>query len=245
MTLDIQEILDSYPRCRQPLEAGQQEIYVKEYQHNRSGTAFLPRIVSWLESWCHRQIAAAGQDSNLVLEIGAGNLNHLRYEGRFAAYDVVEPFDELLSQSQDREQVRDEFKELADCPLDRRYDRILSQLTLEHLTDLPSMIAMSGRLLSCDGKFQAGIPSEGGFLWALSWKATTGVAYRIRTGLDYGVLMRHEHVNTAPEIEAVVRYFFERVHVRRFPTPLLHFSTYGYIEATGPRVDRCNSFLEA
>ena len=50
---------------------------------------------------------------------------------------------------------------------------------------------------------QACIPSEGGAFWWLSWRLSTGMSYYIRTGLDYGVAMRHEHVNTAPEIVAI------------------------------------------
>lgn len=41
----------------------------------------------------------------------------------------------------------------------------------------------------------------------MAWRLSTGVGFWLRNKLPYGVLMRHEHVNDAEEIEAVVRYF--------------------------------------
>ena len=48
-------------------------------------------------------------------------------------------------------------------------------------------------------------------LWKLGWKLTTGLEFRLKYGLDYAVLMRHEHVNTAFEIETVLREYFGNV----------------------------------
>jgi hypothetical protein len=56
-----------------------------------------------------------------------------------------------------------------------------------------------------------GVPSEGTLLWRLGWKFTTGLEFRLKYHLDYGVLMKHEHVNTAAEIEAVLKMYFENV----------------------------------
>ena len=92
--------------------------------------------------------------------------------------------------------------------------------------------------------FQAGIPSEGGLLWWLGWRLSTGLGFYLRTGLDYGVLMRHEHVNNAQEIIAVVTHFFENVTVVRFPTPICQLSFYSYIKAQRPRRTIAQEFLE-
>jgi hypothetical protein len=114
---------------------------------------------------------------------------------------------------------------------------------LEHLDDLPMIVARAALLLRDDGVFQAGIPSEGGFLWTLAWRTTTGVAYWLRNRLDYGVLMHHEHLNTAAEIEAVVGHFFGKVEVARFPLPLRQLSFYSYLEARQPNADRARAYL--
>jgi hypothetical protein len=66
--------------------------------------------------------------------------------------------------------------------------------------------------------------------------------YRIQRGLDYGALMRHEHLNTADEILALLNHFYEKVEVSRFPLPLRHLSFYTAITAYHPRRERCRHF---
>jgi hypothetical protein len=45
----------------------------------------------------------------------------------------------------------------------------------------------------------------------MAWRYGTGPVFRLRTGLDYAVMMRHEHVNTADEIESCMHYFSRRL----------------------------------
>ena len=41
-----------------------------------------------------------------ILELGAGNLNHLKYERDFHIYDIVEPFRELYKDSPELKKIR-------------------------------------------------------------------------------------------------------------------------------------------
>jgi len=66
--------------------------------------------------------------------------------------------------------------------------------------------------------------------------ATTGLEFRLRHGLDYGDLMRHEHVNTAAEIEALVKALFEHVEIKSFGVGR-QLSLYRFLAAKGPRLD--------
>ena len=125
------------------------------------------------------------------------------------------------------------------------YDGILSVAVLEHLTDLPRILARAGVLLDKGGTFRAGFPSEGGFLWGLSWRMTTGIEYRLKRGLDYGAIMRHEHVNTDDEILSLLHYFFAQVSIRRFPFPSRHLSLYITAIAREPYLDRCLNFSQS
>jgi hypothetical protein len=215
----------------------------KEYLLNRGGGTLANRLALRAESWMHRMIAQRALPG-AVLEIGGGTLNHLPYEPEVADYDVVEPFEALYSESANRPRVRRIFPNIEEVPKESRYDRIVSIAALEHLEDLPKIIARSALLLSEGGIAQHSIPSEGGMLWGVSWRLTTGLAYRLRNGLSYGVAMRHEHINDAPEIIAVLAWFFERVEIRRYPVPFHHVSLYTYVEATHPRCDRCREYLE-
>ena len=238
---DTDAILARYPKQRPALPPAYQRIYEREYKMNREGGSFITRISTGLEAWMHRRVARAPAAD--VLEIGAGTLNQLQYEAAQPRYDVVEPFAALYTSSPVLGQVDTVYADIADVPADRRYGRVTSVAVLEHLDDLPAIVARAALLLRDDGVFQAGIPSEGGVLWTLAWRSTTGVAYWLRNGLDYGVLMHHEHLNTAAEIEAVVGYFFETQKVARFPLPLRQASFYTYLEARRPRADRAKSFL--
>jgi hypothetical protein len=236
------DLLASYPRSRRPLTPAHQAGYVEFYRHNRAGASGLARVVSGLEGWMHRRVARRG-GSGALLEIGAGNLNHVRFEPAVEPYDVVEPFHELWHDSPYRGCIRHFFDDVADVPAGVSYQRIVSVAALEHLTHLPWVVARSAVLLTPDGTFRAGIPSEGGLLWGLAWRSTTGLAYRLRTGLDFETLIQHEHLSRADEILEVVGYFFGRLLITRFPLPSHHLSLYTYLEAHEPRLDRCRSFL--
>jgi SAM-dependent methyltransferase len=221
------------------LSPAHEATYIEHYRANRAGQG-ISRIVMRLESWMHRELAR--RPAPTILEIGAGNLNHVPYHSAAQAYDAVEPFRELWEDSPHRQRVRAIFRDIAEIPERSAYDLVLSIAVLEHLTDLPFVLARSALLLRQGGSLRAGFPSEGGFLWGLAWRSTTGIAYRLRRGLDYGAIMRHEHVNSAPEILELLGYFFADVEVARFPSPWHHLSFYTVASATSPRLDRCRQW---
>lgn len=244
MRQSLQLILSSYPRSREPLTARLAELYIDEYCRNREGKKGLPAVVARLESWMHKSIATEISDAR-ILELGGGTLNHVPYEKDFRAYDVVEPFRELWVNSGYRNVVSAIYEDIAWVPNGTTYDRTVSVAVLEHLTDLPRVMASCAILLADGGEFRAGIPTEGGLLWGLSWRLTTGISFRVRTGLSYAAIMRHEHVNTADEIVAVARYLFENVRIHRFPLPIKHLSFYTVLCASNPCLDRCRACVQA
>ncbi len=191
----------------------------------------------------HRAVARDTLSGRL-LEIGAGNLNHLRYHSGVKAYDAVEPFRELWEDSPHLEYIRRMYADITEINEEAAYDCILSIAVLEHLIDLPFILASAALLLAERGSFRAGFPSEGGFAWGAAWRLTTGLKYRWDRGLDYAAIMRHEHVNTAAEILALLRYFYGSVEVRRFPIPMAHLSFYTAATARAPRLDRCRAFCQ-
>lgn len=244
MALNIGSLLDTYPRTRPPLPAEWEPLYEGIYQQSRGGRTLLYRITQALEAWMHNAVAARRAGVR-TLELGAGTLNHVRYEHAPACYDVVEPFRALYESAEQRSRIRNFYSDIASVPPGVCYDHIVSVATLEHVTDLPRTVARCGLLLARGGEFRAGIPSEGGMLWGLAWRASVGLACRLKHGLDYGALMRHEHVSNAGEIVEVVRYFFARCEWRRFPTPLHHLSLYAALKASEPRLDRCHAALKS
>ena len=232
------DLLARFPKARPALPPRFQEIYAAQYKENRSGESKAASLSQRLESWMHRQVAAdvAGRTDGggSTLELGAGTLNQLPFEPACAAYDVVEPFSELFAGSPRLARVREVFSDIGEIPAGRGYDRITSVAALEHICDLPLVLARSAGLLNPGGAFRAAIPSEGGLLWGIGWRLTTGLEFRLRHGLEYKVMMDHEHVNTAREIEALVRMLFEEVEVRACGLGR-HLSIYRFIAARRPR----------
>jgi hypothetical protein len=197
-----------------------------------------------LESWMHLKVAqdvAARKGGGSTLEVGSGSLNHLVYEPSSEPYDVVEPFLELSTGSPFEKRIRHAYKDLAEIR-DTQYDRILSIAAFEHITDLPSIVARCGTLLAGNGRLRVAIPSEGALLWGLGWRLTTGVEFWLRHRLNYGTLMRHEHVNSAEEIAGVLRIFFREVQREVYGiSPFLSF--YQFFACASPDRQRCADYL--
>jgi hypothetical protein len=232
---DLESVLARFPKTRPALPPKLQAIYTQQYVENRAGATPAASASQALERWLHRQVAAdVGRAPVPTLEIGAGTLNQLNYEPDNPAYDIVEPFEELYRASPLKGRVRDIYADLSDVPAERAYERITSVAALEHICDLPLVLARAAQRLTRGGVLRTAIPSEGGFLWKLGWMCTTGLEFRLRHGLDYGLMMAHEHVNDAREIETLLCALFEDVSIRSFGVGR-QLSLYRFLAARRPR----------
>jgi hypothetical protein len=242
---DAERILSSFPKVRPELSEPYRRIYTEHHRRNREGLSPASSLSQKMESWMHRRVArdsATRKDSSRTLEIGAGNLNHLQYEPDSKIYDVVEELTELPEKSPHRHSIRRAYRSVDEIQ-NEKYDRIISIAVLEHFCDLPTAVAKCGLLLTSGGQMRIGIPSEGTILWRLGWWLTTGIEFRAMHGLNYGVMMRYEHVNTAEEIDAVLRLFFK--NVRREVLGLMPaLSIYQYFECSDPDIERCHRIFE-
>jgi hypothetical protein len=245
--MGVTDPFPAFPKERPALPPEYAAIYLQHYRNSREGNSKVLGLAKYAERWMHKKVAEDvrnGEAAKVTLEIGAGNLNQLPYEPHSSPYDIVEPFRELYEASPQLARIRNIYADVTDIPAANRYDRITSVAVLEHVSNLPELVARSGVLLAEAGILRAGIPSEGTILWRLGWQMTTALAFRARYNLDYKVLMKYEHVNSAAEIEDVLRYFFTTTRTAVFGVarPL---SLYQFFACTGPRLDRCSSYLEA
>src|SRR5262245_16123575 len=239
-------MFDSFPKTRPQLSKEIQEKFAAHYISNRRGETVASALSLRMESWLHKQVAkdvVDAQVGKVTLEVGAGTLNQLQYEPEVGPYDIVEPLRELYEGTPDLKRVRYIYTDIAEVPEHHRYDRITSVAAFEHICNLPEIISYCGLLLADNGKLRVSIPSEGTLLWTLGWKLTTGLEFRVKYGLDYGMFMKYEHVNTAAEIEELLRYFFEEVERSVFGLTT-SFSIYQFYSCGAPVIERCRQFAK-
>jgi hypothetical protein len=140
--------------------------------------------------------------------------------------------------------IRNRYSSMEEVPTSSHYERITAVAAFEHICELPGVVARCGLHLEPAGTLRVAIPAEGTFLWTLGWRLTTGPEFRRKHGLDYAVLMRHEHVNTAAEIEAVLRYFFATVDCSVFGISRALSFYHAYV-CSSPIPDRCQASAAA
>ena len=226
--LEYQEILKKYPKKRIILDQEYLKVYNEHYKNNRGGQGFANKIAQKMESWMHKIVSKKeGED---ILELGAGNLNHIKYEKSFKNYDIVEPFKELYKNETHLNKVRKEFVSIFEVK--NSYDKIISIATLEHLENLPKEIIYCKNLLKKRGILQVAVPCEGEIAFKLGWLITTAIAFKIKYNLDYSKMIKYEHVNTLNEILIILKNNFKIKKFSRSPfiLPIKNFSFYAYIE---------------
>ncbi|MEX2335828.1 MAG: hypothetical protein WD555_00985, partial [Fulvivirga sp.] len=239
----IIHMLSDFPKVRKELPKAYQDIYESHYMKNREGETAATSVSQKMEKWLHKMVAADlnGKEDVSTLEIGAGTLNQLRYENT-APYDIIEPFKSLYDGSPLLPKVRNTFDDIDEIDSTHKYNRIISIATFEHICDLPQVVAKSCLLLANEGTLRVAIPNEGTILWTLGWKLTTGLEYKLKYGLDYKVLMEYEHVNTADEIELVLKHFYKNVKHKVFGLSR-KLAFYRFYECSQPDVEKARAFL--
>ena len=227
-------------------------VLLKEYQDrlfeegiiSRHGKTFMTILSQKLESWLHYKIAKNTTSQADILELGAGTLNHIPWQKPYKTYDIVEPQEHLYKDSPYLDKINFIYESAYDINNTHSYDNIISIAVLEHILDLPMLVAYNALLLRENGKLLASIPSQGSLAWLISYNLTTGLSYYLRNKLNYNVIMKHFHVNTCKEIESVIKYFFDDVKVSRFPLPVMNMSVYTFIKACKPNIYRCNEYIK-
>jgi len=235
-------MFDNFPKTRQELPLEYIKIYENHIRENRDGKTAVTSLSQRMEGWLHKKVAIGSGENKSTLEIGAGTLNQLQYESVGAEYDVIEPFKALYEDSTEKNKVRKFFDLIEEVPLKSRYNRIISCATFEHIENLPYVVSKSGLLLCEKGQLRVAVPTEGGFLWKLSYTMTTGVEFWIKHKLNYSVIMKYDHINTIDEIQSVIKWFFRDVSTQRMGFGK-HLSFYTFFCAETPDINRCNEYI--
>jgi len=243
--MDIRTVLKRFPKERPELPGAYKAIYDEFYFRNREGQYATTSLSQKLESWLHYQVAkdVKKDGPKTTLEIGAGTLNQLQYEPRGARYDIVEPYKKLFEHSPLAARVTTVYNDINEVPSKMRYERITSVATFEHILNLPEVVARSALLLAPGGTLRTSIPNEGRFPWYLG-TLVTGTEFRMRFHLEYQVMMHHEHVNTADEIEEILGYFFAENRCAVFGVSK-GLSLYRFYESSKPNLASARAYLSS
>jgi len=243
MKNSLKSVLNKYPKKRSQLSRPLKNIFDVEYKKNR--TNFFSQLS---ESWLHYSIK--GRSSNIncsTLEIGAGTLNHLNYECKknLENYSIIEPKKYLFENSKLKYSITNIYDDFDKLPKNY-FDRIISCAVLEHLEDLPMYLAKTAIAMKKNGYQSHSIPCEGYPLWGLAWKIGSGVPFKIRTGLDFKEIQKHEHLNNYDEIVLLIKYFYKKYKIKHsypfFFSPFL--SLYANITFSEPNNQSINKYLD-
>ena len=187
-----------------------EQIYEEFYLDYSNANNLFRKLSLLVERWYHLQAYKSQPKANSILEIGAGNLNHVKFEKSFKFYDVVEPKQFLLDSAEDKYKflIRDRYKDISEIPKNKSYDKIIAIAVVEHIKDLSFLLNEVSKRLNLDGRFIIEIPAEGEFLWWLGWRLTTGIGFWLKYKLNYGIIMKYEHVNNVEKIFKEIRKYF-------------------------------------
>ena len=99
--MEIDNLLKQYPKRRPSLSKKLKKLFDKHYLDNRQN------ILSQMsEGWLHRNIKSSVIKNSRTLEVGAGTLNHLKYEyNKDTIYDIIEPKKFLFKDSSDLKKI--------------------------------------------------------------------------------------------------------------------------------------------
>ncbi len=243
MNINAKLLLNKFPKRRTQLSKPLKKIFDIEYKKNR--TNFLTQLS---ESWLH--FAIKGRLSNLnlsTLEVGAGTLNHLKYESKnnLKNYNIIEPKKFLFKNNKLKSCVANVYKDFNKLPKNN-FDRIISCAVLEHLEDLPMFLAKTGLAMKKNSYQSHSIPCEGYPVWKITWDIISGIPFKLRTGFNFSEIQNHEHINNHDEILCLIKYFYKKCDITysypSFFTPYL--SLYANLTFSKPNMSIIKKFLK-
>lgn len=242
MKISLKSVLNKFPKKRPKLSKPIKNIFDIEYRKNR--TNYFSQLS---ESWLHYSIKGRSCNINcLTLEIGAGTLNHLKYECKknLEDYSIIEPKKYLFKSNKLKNSVTNIYKSFDKLPKNK-FDRIISCAVLEHLEDLPMYLVKTAVAMKKNGYQSHSIPCEGYPTWQVAWNVASAVPFKIRTGLDFKEIQKHEHLNNYDEIVLLIKHFYNKCEIKHsyplFFSPF--FSLYANITFSGPNYNSIKKYL--
>ncbi len=164
-----------------------------------------------------------------ILEIGAGDIRHLKYlKGQPSEYLLADISNEMMQFAQEKLKEKSiQHKSILlernqPLPLsDASVDVIISFYSLEHLYPLRPYLEDMHRVLKPGGSLIGAIPAEGGLAWGGGRMLTSRRWFKRNTSIDPDKIICWEHPNFADQIIQELDTVFVRKRVQRWPLPWL------------------------
>lgn len=183
----------------------------------------------------------AESPGDCILEIGAGQAEHLNYVSpNFSTYtmvDLLEPPEDLLPRLNGR--LRWIASDITDCEFPpASFDRIISMCVLHHLQDLTGSLERIRTWMAPGGTFSLFLPSDPGMLNRINRRLFVSRRSR-RLGFgQYELVNSREHRNHYWSIRTELRFQFRdcRIKTRYWPigVPLADASLFSIWQIQSP-----------
>jgi len=178
----------------------------------------------------YKSISDIDLTGKTVLEIGAGDIQHIRYwSGKPSQYFLVDVSPEMLEKSiQCLKKFAVPYQgfliDRSDkLPFkDNSVDIIVSYFSLEHLYPLLPYLEDFHRVLKPGGFFVGALPAEGGALWGLGRFFTTRRWFKAHTDINPDKIICWEHPNFADKVITKLDQVFNRVGLSFWPGIVSH-----------------------
>jgi ubiquinone/menaquinone biosynthesis C-methylase UbiE len=168
----------------------------------------------------HKYIARLGRGIHgKILDVGSGMGYHLKFEKLMQdrRYICLDKDPKMLCKI-NHVYVEKLVGTCSQIPLpDQSIDLVVASHILEHLSDLPHDIDEIKRVLKNQGKVIVVLPCDPGLLWKILTYITPSRRRLKKLGIDYDVVMRHEHVNTYQVCRKVIKQNFNILNEKYYP----------------------------
>lgn len=168
----------------------------------------------------HRYIARKGaKTKGIILDIGSGMGYHLKFENitKNRRYICLDSDPQMLKKIS-HPFVKTLVGTCGSIPLkDQSIDLVIASHILEHLPKLKKDLKEIKRVLKKNGKVIIVLPADPGFLWNLLTYFSPSRSRLKKIGIDYDVVMRHEHVNKFADCLKTIKEEFKIIDESYYP----------------------------
>jgi phosphatidylethanolamine/phosphatidyl-N-methylethanolamine N-methyltransferase len=192
----------------------------KKYYSSDQENLYKNFFVRLLFDLGHRYIADKGKNINgKILDVGSGMGYHLKFEkaSKKRTYICLDKDKAMIDRINDS-YIQKIVGTCSKIPLkDKSVDLIIASHILEHLPKLNSDLKELNRILKNTGKIIVILPCDPGLLWRLLTFFTPSRWRLKRLGIDYDIVMKHEHINTFKTCMDELKEIFTIDHEKYYP----------------------------